>query len=550
MTLFRIHTRFCCFVLLVLFAIAETSQAMPLYRFVDKQCQSMVGAIVATNEATVTLLSLKGALNVFTRQEISAVAEYFVVESPIERFPGASPKARKYRVGTAYLPAAFLGHAIGFIDQSVLFFDERGRTVVVDLNRITHLRPAEEGHANNLDHVAVNFEALAIDSCPGIPVAKEPQVPIEKTYVSEIQLQLLFNRMAEGYAQIDSLAERTLFYQDPIVYDTKSRLGIPYSPASYLDQLGFPEPLFEATLPIYTTFTRGQPYRFQTHFEFGKLPWHSLPVHRPLAGAGSYFKSHLIHGELILNLDGFSAGKQVFFTDENIYEEDLEKLGAKHFAMVQSFNYITLLGFDYRQYSLSFGNYYPVFALRGPLEFRGITPPRSSLVGRFGLKTGVGRFEILGFYTDAKAEGYANPSAPKRELKASQDLTVFSLDYRPESYRMTSHTLRLNWKWAYSEVVSVRSSLVHTQFAYKETGIKVLAESSEEGVTRSSATTLRFQQSDYSAQAGLHLDLSKHVALGAEVTHHIYDSETNSELAAGGESQSITAYQAMFEILL
>jgi hypothetical protein len=106
-----------------------------------------------------------------------------------------------------------------------------------------------------------------------------------------------------------------------------------------------------------------------------------IPQMRNFGAVRSEFKSHLLHGTFLANFDGFTAGKPLFI-------DRWSGKTRRQAWLDSSFNHLTLLGADYGAWSMSYGYYFPSFAVAQGEEFRELTAAKASPAFYIWLKPG------------------------------------------------------------------------------------------------------------------------------------------------------------------
>ena len=145
------------------------------------------------------------------------------------------------------------------------------------------------------------------------------------------------------------------------------------------------------TLPLYVQWGSGEPYRFQSFYQFGGVAPNVLPSVEPQGVIRSDLKSHLFHGSFIGNIAALPAGTEYFSSNASGFLPISEKQLDKTLISI-SLNYLALMGVDWGPWSLSVGNYYPLHLIQIKDQFREVLATASSPLFRLMYTTKSLRF--------------------------------------------------------------------------------------------------------------------------------------------------------------
>lgn len=600
---------------IVFFILSSSAWGIDIYRFFTKDCNSVTGILVHVEESASTkgnlvahILTLDGREEVLNVSLISRMSQYKIHETPASlsdilikqvkaKTKSIANQSYLYRVVLSYdadyMPEfdegiqerSFFGYAIAFDGDVIVFLDIFGKLHIIEVEHIQSihslLQPTfyEEIYREifGQDDAELNqsslkgrksvFRGIVLRSPPGweecgsyefLPKRNAGDGASIEHLPSAVQrdsfkIISFFNNGLDGYRRLKSLAERTSFYPKPIVFDTKSRLGIPVK----APQFGFYNDAYgispENQFPFYIVFGGGKPYRFQSHFSFGSLYLHPAPFLRGIFGVESSFKSHLIHGVFVGNLSNMTAGRttvsQLFFEGDKL---DSKRSNRAPWGLL-SFNHMTLLGVDYGPWGLSFGAFYPTFGLGIGEDFREVTTNTVSQVFRISHTQNRARFEqyiykgsaenslksdgSYGFSQDLWFSSRFVPKSMNFKLLGSKTSLLFDL-----SSRLFTYLDFLIMDVSYEENAQVRVEVIRE-------GATSLPEL-QEGVFVKN--TLRSQQAGF--RSGIRYDFGRWMALRGDYLYdhvlHKAQFEYVSDPPDSQRKQGIQTMTVTMEVLL
>jgi hypothetical protein len=194
-----------------------------------------------------------------------------------------------------------------------------------------------------------SFAKVALDFPPellpcGLPRAEAGLRP-SRVLGDRIKVDDYLAKLRNRYTGFDSFEERTHVYPRPLVFDPTMRLGLAY----FSGKRG----AFVKYMPIYFRWSSGRPYRFQSHSVLGVVtsPW--LPIVEPTFGFQSDVKSHFFTASFVGHLLSLPAGSAAF----GDFEKAIMPQGTTP-SVDELYNYLMLMGGDYRSFSLSGGVLY------------------------------------------------------------------------------------------------------------------------------------------------------------------------------------------------
>jgi hypothetical protein len=279
---------------------------------------------------------------------------------------------------------------------------------------------------------------------------------------------------------------------------------------------------------------------------------------RNFGAVRSEFKSHLLHGTFLANFDGFTAGKPLFI-------DRWSGKTRRQAWLDSSFNHLTLLGADYGAWSMSYGYYFPSFAVAQGEEFRELTAAKASPAFHFGYIQNAWQVDLFLFNTNyqedigTKVEDVYDPGYLMRK---DGSLRSYSKRSIPQSVRLTSTSARLNGQWFPTEDLKLGADVAFTRTGYKESALRRNTpmpgendefdpDSSEPPDFSSVAIERIVRQQLWAARTGVHIDLGQWVALSGEALLE----HATTEGALGDEenlkkSDFIKTYVLVMELLL
>lgn len=543
-------------VLLITTLGISDAKAIEIYALYGKDCQSTVGAIVHVNESNVVVLDVTGNLQTLPINKVKLISRYDILENPFPSIGGKPGDTALLEITSEASKTSFRAYATNFVDGLVLFLDETGKIRVVEFDEIITISrpPKTQPTAQSL-----TAKPISLLPPPGRSQCKAPQQasPRAATHVitDKLRIDSFWEQMRTGHRNLESLRERTLFYARPFLFDRKTRLGIVYEKSSRHDKLGIGETVDAKSIPLYLDFGGGSAYRFQSNISLGSKSWRMAPQIRPITGARSEFKSHLLHGMFLGNVNGLSAGS-------SIYDEAWSNETARSSIWFDSsFNHLTLLGLDYGPWSLSYGYYFPVFVLGKEAEFREILGRKASPVGRAAIQQADWQLELFVFTTSISDQNTTVNDASSGDRRDDGDLFVryYSEQMAPLRARLNSTTVRMNFALFPVGAISGYSDIVLSQTQYREASFRFQTpndETSTDSNTSPVGETIsnRVDNRTYAARIGARMDVGKWVGLGAQVAFEQIETKggfkINDNTSNDKASDQFLSYLAIMELLL
>lgn len=329
------------------------ASALELYSFIGKSCRVNTGVILEVGAEEVHVLGIDGKATTLSRADLKSIVIFNTIENPFREF--TLDTFTREHLKTIYLDSEdtpyLTGWPVKFVEELVIFFDIKGNQFVIDLERVTRVRPAEDlppvlevkGVRPAFDHSEV------LSDCPDFK-ATTGMIRPTRIISDQIQMREFLGNFSEGFDRLESYQERTYLYALPFLYERKTRL-IFYSDV----------PRFEQPLPKTFLFqwARGRPYHFQSFYQLGNFAPRYAPSDEGYFALRSELKSHVFHAAFMGNLSAMAAGSEYFIISSEVLDRKPSDDERAHFA--PGFNYMAIMGADYLQWSFGVGTYFPTF---------------------------------------------------------------------------------------------------------------------------------------------------------------------------------------------
>lgn len=558
-----------CNLLAVLYS--NPSAAVQLYSLYDRGCNETTGAIVDADEENAHVLTLNGKTKLVALKDVQLVARYDLLENPFPAVANSSPLMMAVTSKTS--EGVFRAYATGFFENLVLFLDEDGKIRVVEMAEIVAITSAVEGSEGGPKKALVHRDAR-LAAPPGKTDCRDVGAATGGTgshggaalgikhvatlvMSDSLRLDSFWSTLRRGYRELDSLRERTAFYARPLMFDSKTRLGVLAQRSNRSDESGAPD-LPWADFPLYLEFGSGSPYRFQSSTSIGNRSWRMIPEVSPVAAVRSEFKSHLLHGMFLGNLSGFTAGKFLFTQSTQGVSA---VAGGEKPWLDSSFNHLTLLGVDYGPWALSYGYFFPDFVLGMGSELREVSSTRTSSVWQVGYQSSTWTLEMFVFYTNMDAEGLdLEKSDEQQKLDFSYEMPGKTLRFSsascaPSSANIRSLASRVNLLVSLPNETTVGMDFVYRTTRYRERARFFTSEDDPQSnlpkITVGESLDGDFAKDSLAGRLHARVDLGQWVALAAEAEYEW--GKTGGDLAGvavNAKTTGIYSYAMALELLL
>lgn len=491
-------------VLILIFLVSPLPVwANDLFGFLLAPCELKYGVPVDHNEGQLTILSPNGEVETFPSEKLVGVAHYVLSESVFDLTKlnqSSIPYLKRFEVKDTDL--VLKGFPYQFIDGTIFILDLKGARRVVGQDELGRIKSTStENFSKNTPKQTPSFSLPA-----GISECKEEgsgQLPV-RYLADKIQILETINNWDKGFREVNDLAERSVFYPRPFLFDKHDRFGFLYfrgdSPELKL-------------IPFRYSFSNGQDFRFQGHTSFGG----GFDSIGPRASAMNILqtdlKFHFLHASFQGNITAMGVGSS-FFAKEIQFEEYAEKNPkTSHSDLI--FNHLALIGFDWSHWGLSFGPMFPTFYVQAGNESREAKPQKSVPVVRLTWTGEVLKFKLSGSSGQLNANSDINKKSTVIFGDAGKDASA-------DSYKINFQYLRPGVEWDLDEDTKVSADLIWAKWDYKE---------------KLGSTTLELESIQTSFISSVTKSFSRYVSLGLfvlwmkpeEKSKYNTDSFTRSE---------------------
>jgi len=434
----------------------SSAKALELQGFITQDCQRHVGVVIHASNNLVETIGIDGRYHAFAVDDIETIYVFNLIENPFVEFridQAALNRLKAVHVEEDDGKEGSLAFPVRFIEDLIIFYSLDGKSHVHRMADIFKLRPAPPSALRShrpRSSVDPGFEfADQTAKCPAQKAAKVSAIKPTRVLADKISISEFLNSFEQGYDRLESFQERTYLYAKPMMFDTKSRLGLMLNSKPK-------EPAIEA--PFYFQWGSGEPYRFQSLNVIGTKNHEFLPNTEPVFALRTDVKSHIFHATFIGNVVGLAAGDNVFLGSSN-------GLKLKQTLDVQpSLNYLAMMGGDFGPYSLSGGLYYPTFGIRVGDEVREVLGSEASYAMRAMYTKRDWRVRVIGSLTD-----YQKGVTTKEDVLAD---SVANVDRETvSSYKFDAVFLRGGLEYELSRRLSIAVDGIYVGGNYKETQV-------------------------------------------------------------------------------
>lgn len=361
-----------CFILLIAFLTHPLSlKAIEVYTFINRGCQTETGLIIGLEKDTVSIINIEGKLKTFPRKGVDHILIYKLVNNPlaeIDLTPPLIKLVKKVYVEKLDKPL-FLGWPTRFIDDLVVFYDLKGKNYFIEIDKIYNIENLggfEKGIEKLDKYLPVqfsfgrNYPECRLTAKTGADVVQPMRLLSDRIKVAKF-----FDTYEKGFKRIERFKKKKVYYVKPVYYEDKSSLGFKYILKEGETPLNFEGPQeISGGLPLFFRWSGGKPYSYQSNSVVGSATSTLIPNVEPVFQFGSDIKAHLFHASFVINIAGLVPGFPSLIPRMAAGGNAVDSMMTKQTAVVTSFNYAALVGFDYGPYSFSAGNSYPVFGIQ------------------------------------------------------------------------------------------------------------------------------------------------------------------------------------------
>ncbi|MDH5216164.1 MAG: hypothetical protein OEX19_00580 [Gammaproteobacteria bacterium] len=340
------------------------AMAVDINSIVLNSCEKVEGIIIDADNKFLRLLSLNGEVVNIPIKEIDTVFTFGSNKNPFTQFQ-LDNDSYKY-LKEIYFEVDqkepdVIGWAFKFIEDLVFFYSIDGKMHVLSIDQIRKVRPYK-GLRNTvlLDKQKYQLEVsdyLANCEFTSSQDPDEQSLQAVRIISDQIKIGEFLDNYLKGTQRLDNFEERTYLYAKPFLYRERNRLSINY----FRQDFGIPN-----YLPVAFIWSNGTEYHFQSNSGIGAQLSENLPYVGPLFLIRSDFKSHFFSGSFEGNIESLSAGSNVSFDGEDKSSVDIhtDATDVLRPRMVESFNYLAVMGADFGPFSLGVGSYFPVHRIR------------------------------------------------------------------------------------------------------------------------------------------------------------------------------------------
>lgn len=369
------------FLVTLLLLCCQWAQGYEFYTFVDRQCHAYTGLVIHVGEEQVAIWQLNGEFKTFSREKIDRVFIFNTSDNPFPRVPksqAAISLLKKVFTRNRSKKPLLIGWPYKFVEELVFFFDIKGKIYILDLNQIKLIEEVKKNE--KLRFVLSKKKPVHLDlgrylsRCFDQKSERRPHsLAPDRVIGDKIKIFEFFKNLENGFNQIDDFQERTWVYGRPFLFERRPRLGIlafngvrEYSPFD---------------IPFYYQWSNGRDLHFQSQSVIGGSFVKWLPNVEPTFVVMSDVKSHFFNATFVGNLFALSAGSDVTDGERLENKED----ASNKIQVTPQFNYLSMMGADWRFLSLSAGPYFATYILKIDDEVREVLATKNSPVFRLQL---------------------------------------------------------------------------------------------------------------------------------------------------------------------
>lgn len=447
-----------------------------LTTLLTKSCGIHEGLIIHIADEQIEMLTLKGDYARIPQSELQAVLIHNVVENPIPKIKLTEPLIRLLVAVSMFdeNEPRFIGWPVKFVEDLVIFYDLTGKTHVVEMEVISKIRPVQLSQKEV--SMKSTFAPLSLGDLPtDCATAKNRTSGVRPSRIlaNQIHIEEMLVGLEKGFHALEGHQERTYLYPRPLMFDNQPRFGL-ISGGS-----GFQNP--SDVLPIYFRWGSGKAFRFQSMYQLGGSTIEWLPNLEATTAFRSEVKSHLFHATLIAHLPSIAAGVSNFeyyksgsnwegtsyvsrplknsrLVSNSVYE-DTEKALVMH-----TYNYMGLMGFDLRNWSISVGPFFPITLFYAQEAWREVLSNNMGSTLRIAYTNKYARFRVIGSTASNSSD------SPNSKVISVNDLTYPSDTYPLRSFSSKFEFVRAGVDYQFEKEIKSSVDLVMIRTNYNEIG--------------------------------------------------------------------------------
>jgi hypothetical protein len=445
--------------------LSQQAIAIEIYTFVTKDCRVEQGLLINIKDENLSVLSLTGKSAQIAQKDIEFLIIHNTVENPITQLnldENSKENLREIYLGDTEKPD-FVGWAIKFVEDLVIFYDLTGKVHVLEIYNIAKIRPAQVKNAESF-HLSGVHEQIHLGDvasrCPELAQSNSGLRP-SRILGDKIQIEEFISNYEKGFRSLAGYQERTYLYARPFLYEKSPRLGFAFG-GEYVEA---PKPI----LPIFYQWSTGKPYRFQSFTQVGAVPVEWLPTVQPTFAIRSEVKSHIFHATFVGHVPSLSAGNGYFLNA--LPHSDGGKLDTSgtslHFKNSENaftgsaYNYMALMGADWGPWSFSVGYFYPIYMIWVRGQYREVLASSFSPVARVIYTKKNWRLRAIYSQSSSKA----NDGVDNRQINAGNDSAQDILS----QFELTTQFFRAGFDWNPTDELSFGIDQVFLNGRYHET---------------------------------------------------------------------------------
>jgi len=355
------------FVFLFFFCISSlfsSVMAVDINSIVLNSCEKAEGIIIDADSESLRLLSLNGEVANIPINKIDTIFTYGSNKNPFSQFQldnDSFKYLKEIYFEVDQKEPDVVGWAFKFIEDLVFFYSIDGKMHVLSIDQIRKVRPYKgERRAVPLVYEKYQLEISEYLANCEFSSSRDPadqSLQAVRIISDQIKIGEYLDNYLKGTQKLDNFEERTYLYAKPFLYRERNRLSVTY----FRQDFGIPN-----YLPVAFIWSNGTEYHFQSNSGIGAQLSENLPYVGPLFLIRSDFKSHFFSGSFEGNIESLSAGSKVNFDGEDKSPVDVhtDSTVIARPRMVESFNYLAVMGADFGPFSLGVGSYFPVHRVR------------------------------------------------------------------------------------------------------------------------------------------------------------------------------------------
>ena len=318
--------------IIILLVFTSKLYALEIQAIESTPCNIDTGIIIDAHEEAIELLKLDGTSVSISSQDITKMVSFATNENPFREvhIPRQS-YLKKYILHDD--DNSIIGWAYKFVQDMIFLYDISGNQHVISKNDIASIEDFTRLNNSAITtptHTPIRIDLKNFfDHCQLAEVDTTNSLKAHSVLADELKISTYLEDFILGYQAIAGLEQRIQFYAKPYLYPKEFRMA--------LGNPGF-----------YFQWSTGKQYHAQTLNRIGQVVSAITPeLFNDKFSYESTFKTHFFHGYFLGNIKALAAGTNTI-EDENF--EDTYTVDTQ-----TDYNYIVMMGVDYKNYSISFG---------------------------------------------------------------------------------------------------------------------------------------------------------------------------------------------------